>query len=161
MSQNEEPVLQDRVTNRLADAKGIVAAVDHRRLELSNPGVERRLRSGVFLRSVASGVPDMGGDETGAENRNTDIGRLEIDVQALGKADYRELRRAVDEIYRYPLRQTATDTLNRQLRSGISNEALAQLVIELRNDDRLCIIHEEEQEREAQIICSMGLKRVR
>ena len=69
-----------------------------------------------------------------------------------------ELRRAVDEIYRYPLRQTATDTFNRQLRSGISNQALAQLVIELRNDDRLCIIHEEEQEREAQIICSMGLK---
>ena len=69
-----------------------------------------------------------------------------------------ELRHAVDEIYRYPLRQAATDTLNRQLRLGISNETLVQLVIELRNDDRLCIIHEEGQEREAQIICSMGLK---
>jgi hypothetical protein len=27
----------------------------------------------------------------------------------------------------------------------------------LRDDDRLCIIHEEEQTQEPQIICSMGL----
>ena len=41
-----------------------------------------------------------------------------------------ELRRAIEDIYRSPLRQSATDTLNRQLRSGISNQALAELVIE-------------------------------
>ncbi|MBM4147203.1 MAG: hypothetical protein FJ240_13185, partial [Nitrospira sp.] len=64
-----------------------------------------------------------------------------------------------DEIYRYPLRQTAIDTLNRQLRSGISDETLAQLVIALRDEGRLCIIHEEEQTQEPKIICSMGLIR--
>lgn len=32
-----------------------------------------------------------------------------------------ELLKAIDEIYRYPLRPTATDRLNRQLRSGISD----------------------------------------
>ncbi len=68
-----------------------------------------------------------------------------------------ELLKAIDEIYRYPLRQTAIDTLNRQLRSGISDETLAQIVITLRNEGRLCVIHEEEQIQEPRIICSMGL----
>jgi len=69
-----------------------------------------------------------------------------------------ELLRAIDDIYRHPLRQSAIDTLNRQLRSGISNETLAQLVIALRDEDRLCLIHEEDGEsREPKIICSMGL----
>lgn len=46
---------------------------------------------------------------------------------------------------------------NRQLRSGISDDAFAELVIALREDDRLCIVHEEEQAKEPQIICSLGL----
>ena len=68
-----------------------------------------------------------------------------------------ELLKSIDEIYRYPLRQAAIDTLNRQLRSGISDETLAQMVIALREEGRLCIIHEEEQIQEPRIICSMGL----
>jgi len=68
-----------------------------------------------------------------------------------------ELLKAIDEIYRYPLRSTATDTLNRQLRTGISDEALAQLVIALRDEGRLCLIHEEDRKNEPRIICSMGL----
>ena len=68
-----------------------------------------------------------------------------------------ELIKAIDEIYRYPLKQSATDTLNRQLRSGISDETLAQLVIALRDEGRLCQIHEEEEATEPRIICSMGL----
>jgi superfamily II DNA or RNA helicase len=70
-----------------------------------------------------------------------------------------ELLKAIDDIYRYPLRQTAVDTLNRQLRSGISDQTLAQLVVALRDEDRLCIVHEEEQTHEPRIICSMGLWR--
>ncbi len=71
----------------------------------------------------------------------------------------RDLLRAINDIYRYPLRQAAIDTLNRQLRSGISNMALAELVIALRDEDRLCIIHDDtEQAYEPKIICSMGLK---
>lgn len=71
----------------------------------------------------------------------------------------KDLLRAINDIYRYPLRQTAIDTLNRQLRSGISNMALAELVIALRDEDRLCIIHDDtEKAYEPKIICSMGLK---
>ncbi len=65
---------------------------------------------------------------------------------------------AVDAIYRHPLRQAAVDSLNRQLRSGISDEDLARLVIELKEEDRLCIIHDAKQSREPGIICSLGLK---
>lgn len=68
-----------------------------------------------------------------------------------------ELLKAIDDIYRYPLRPTATDTLNRQLRSGISDEELAKLVLALREEGRLCNIHEESQSVEPRIICSMGL----
>ena len=68
-----------------------------------------------------------------------------------------QLKQVIEAIYRYPLRQTATDTLNRQLRSGISNEDLAELVIDLWEMDRLCIIEEERQTREPQIVCSLGL----
>jgi hypothetical protein len=71
--------------------------------------------------------------------------------------DTEPLRRAIDDIYRYPLRQAAIDTLNRQLRSGISDEALAELVIALRDEDRLCVIHEEDERQEPRIICSMGV----
>ncbi len=71
----------------------------------------------------------------------------------------RELNQAIEDIYRYPLRQAATDTLNRQLRSGISNADLADLVITLWNEDRLCIIERERRTQEPQIICSLGLAR--
>ena len=58
------------------------------------------------------------------------------------------MQKALEEIYTYPLRQTAIDTLNRQLRSGIADDKLAELVVELRAEGRLCIIHEEEQQQE-------------
>lgn len=71
--------------------------------------------------------------------------------------DTAELNRALDEMFRYPLRQSATDTLNRQLRSGIDNGRLAELVLSLRDEDRLCVVQEEAEEQEPRIICSMGL----
>ena len=67
------------------------------------------------------------------------------------------LHRAIDEIYRFPLRQTAVDTLNRQLRSGVSDETLAELVTALREEGRLCIVQEDDEELEPRVICSMGL----
>lgn len=68
------------------------------------------------------------------------------------------LYKAVDEIYRYPLRQTAIDALNRQLKAGITDEGLAELVIGLREDDRLSIISDSTGDfHEPRIICSLGL----
>ena len=68
------------------------------------------------------------------------------------------LHRAIADIYRYPLRQSAIDTLNRQLRSGVADTQLAEMVIAWREEDRLCLKDDDDDEtREPQIICSLGL----
>ncbi len=71
--------------------------------------------------------------------------------------DTQQLRRSVEDIYTYPLRQVAVDILNRQLRTGIGDEELAQRVMELREEGRLCIVHDDEESQEPRIICSLGL----
>ena len=103
------------------------------------------------------------GRPSGARFRTFD--RLKQFIQSIGDERnlfitdefIRSVEKAVNDIYRYPLRQLAVDTLNRQLRSGISDENLARLVVTLREDGRLCIIHEKEETHEPKIICSMGL----
>lgn len=70
-----------------------------------------------------------------------------------------ELNKAIEEIFKYPLFQTATDTLNRQMKGGINDADLADLVTSLRRDGRLCHVNEEEAAAEPQVICSLGLRR--
>jgi SNF2 family DNA or RNA helicase len=68
------------------------------------------------------------------------------------------LKRALDEMYRSPLKPNAVATFNRQLRSGVSDQDLAQVLIELYQNDGLTVVEESHgQEATAQIICSMGL----
>ncbi|MBI2856755.1 MAG: NgoFVII family restriction endonuclease [Chloroflexi bacterium] len=71
--------------------------------------------------------------------------------------EHEALPKAIDDIYRYPLRQAAVDTLNRQLRSGIDDATLADLVIALREEDRLCVIDPDTEVQEPRIISSLGL----
>ena len=71
--------------------------------------------------------------------------------------DVDALHRAIDDIYRYPLRPSAVDTLNRQLRSGVGDAQLAEIVVSLREEDRLSLAGDESEAQEPQIICSLGL----
>jgi hypothetical protein len=70
-----------------------------------------------------------------------------------------EIERAFEDIYRYPLRQTATDTLNRVMKSGVDDEALVDLVVNLWKDGKLCQVQEEAEKQEPRLICSMGVFR--
>jgi hypothetical protein len=71
--------------------------------------------------------------------------------------DTADLRRAIDDIYRFPLFQSATDTLNSLLKRNATDTELAACVAALRNDGRLCIVEEEGAQHEPHIICSLGL----
>jgi superfamily II DNA or RNA helicase len=69
-----------------------------------------------------------------------------------------DIKRVHQDIYRFPLKEEAIDAINRELRSGIDNEKLVEMLCTLNEQDRLCVKGEGEQEtKEARIICSMGL----
>jgi len=71
------------------------------------------------------------------------------------------LKRAIDDIYQYPLKEYARETLARQLKAGIPDDTLANLVISLRDEDKLCLTSDADKNiREPRIICSMGLKNI-
>ncbi|HDQ99960.1 MAG TPA: NgoFVII family restriction endonuclease [candidate division WOR-3 bacterium] len=72
--------------------------------------------------------------------------------------DVPELKRAIDDIYRAPLREAAKDALNRLLRTGASDQTLAELVMHLRDDDKLCVATEDVTPNEPRLICSLGLR---
>jgi hypothetical protein len=69
----------------------------------------------------------------------------------------RRLEQAMEDIYRYPLYPSVTDILNRYLKSGIDDHRLAELILNLRDDGRLCVIEAAENAAEPKLICSMGL----
>ena len=82
--------------------------------------------------------------------------RLKHHVEQMGGLLDPRLKAALDDVYRWPLRQHAVDVLNRQL-SSISDAELAALVCSLRDEDRLCNVSENGRKGEPRIICSMGL----
>lgn len=72
--------------------------------------------------------------------------------------DVKALHQAIDTIYAQPLTEAARDLLNRELRAGISDEKLCDLVLSLHEEGRLCLPRDEVQAREPRLICSLGLR---
>jgi hypothetical protein len=71
----------------------------------------------------------------------------------------RDVEKAMADIYETPLFQSTIDALNRQLKTGISDMKLAEMVIAFRSDGRLSMKQEKDDKlNEMRIICSMGLK---
>ncbi|NVD27000.1 NgoFVII family restriction endonuclease [Parasphingorhabdus flavimaris] len=71
----------------------------------------------------------------------------------------RDVEKAMADIYETPLFQSTIDALNRQLKTGISDFKLAEMVIAFRADGRLSMKQDkDDKHNEMRIICSMGLK---
>jgi len=116
--------------------------------DLVRVGVERVHREG---RRVGGQL----GRKTGARYRTYD--RLKGFLEANPLFETEALNRAFQTIHDHPLTETAKDKLNRQLRAGIADSALAELVISLHDEERLVIVHEDHGDGDPQIICSLGL----
>jgi len=69
-----------------------------------------------------------------------------------------DLHEALQLIYRWPLKETARDRLGRQLRIGISDRDLAQMVRDLWEANDLCMMPKNDAPPEPRIVCSMGLR---
>ncbi|MBX3059341.1 MAG: NgoFVII family restriction endonuclease [Anaerolineae bacterium] len=67
------------------------------------------------------------------------------------------LLKALEQIYQYPLRESAKEHLNRQLKANVRDEHLAELVVNLYEEDKLCLVQAETESQEPRIICSLGL----
>ncbi len=64
----------------------------------------------------------------------------------------------LEQIYRYPLRESARDVVSRQMKLGIPDHELLRLAWQLHQDDRLCQVIRTEQPMEPQILCSLGIR---
>ncbi len=72
--------------------------------------------------------------------------------------DTKLLTRAIEAIFARPLQESARETLARELRTGVSNNKLADLVLALHEEDRLCVHEDDTETREPRIICSLGIR---
>ena len=74
--------------------------------------------------------------------------------------DTTELKRTIDDIYRYPLKESARELINRRIRFGIADEEMAEMLIKLRDESRLSVIEQKHENvlNIPQIVCSLGMK---
>ena len=95
------------------------------------------------------------GSRRGARFRTYERLRGHIEAHPLFATD--AVTRTLQALYTYPLTESATDTLNRQLRAGLEDDALSDLIVALHDDERLVVAHDGDPDAEPQIICSLGL----
>lgn len=69
------------------------------------------------------------------------------------------LKRTLDDLLHYPLKESARELINRRIRFGITDEEMATMLIQLREEGRLCVVDQKQASAEAvpQIICSLGI----
>jgi hypothetical protein len=68
-----------------------------------------------------------------------------------------ELEHVIDDIYRFPLERGAAARVKQHLKSGVSDERLAEIARSLWQQDRLCMRPNDRGPAEPRIICSMGI----
>lgn len=72
-----------------------------------------------------------------------------------------QLDSVLNLIWHYPLKRAAQDAISRQMRLGITDEGLLELVLSRAMDENLCEVTDEDQtsRSEPRLICSLGLVR--
>ncbi|MCK5743072.1 MAG: NgoFVII family restriction endonuclease [Chlorobi bacterium] len=111
------------------------------------------------IRNVEKKIGGQLGKKSGARYRvHTRISKYS-DKQKNTLFENHELKHAMQDIYDFPLREIASERISRMLKTGCSDVDLAELVLNLRENNLLSLVRDtDETEKEPQIICSMGLK---
>ena len=69
-----------------------------------------------------------------------------------------ELKKAIDELYHYPLKEYARDTISRHLKADIDDVTFSELILVLREEDKFCQTDTHTTiNQEPSIICSLGI----
>lgn len=73
----------------------------------------------------------------------------------------KQIKTAMDDLLKYPLKEYAKESLNRQLKIGITDSQLVDLVLLMIREDRWVLVHSEKEseQKDTQIICSLGLRK--
>ena len=69
------------------------------------------------------------------------------------------LKEAADQVYAYPMKETAKNALGKMLQKHLPVDDIIQTILEFHKENELCIVPEEEDSSplSARIICSMGM----
>ena len=69
------------------------------------------------------------------------------------------LKAAADQVYTYPMKESAKNALGKMLQKRLPADDVIQTVLELQRENDLCIVPEDDDHapHTARIICSMGL----
>lgn len=68
------------------------------------------------------------------------------------------LKKAIDELYHYSLKEYARETIRRHLKTDIDDVTFAELVLVLREEDKFCQIDTQTAiNQEPSVICSLGI----
>jgi hypothetical protein len=73
--------------------------------------------------------------------------------------DTAELREVTAAVYERQLTERARDKVAREIRGKAHPQKIVDLVVSLHQEDKLCVHADESEAREAQIICSMGIRK--
>ncbi len=74
--------------------------------------------------------------------------------------DIDQYKKALDDIYKFPLYEHARDVLGRLIKTAVPDYEFAESIVSLKNDNRLCITEDQQGEyKPIQIICSLGMRK--
>ena len=137
------------------DTEALLRHVQHH--DLVRKGVEEAMK--VYLQEGGNLGP-----RTSARRRIYErLSQYREDVKAtvqgslFAPSDLKKLDKVIEEIYKHPLTERARELINRRLREGGNNEALAELAFHLHDDGILTASVEKQQDRNPKLICSIGL----